>query len=93
MGKSQGAALGAHRSRSIKMGSPTDWHLGVQRNSHALRTLQLWPGGLAAGWTSQASALRSQTSEALAQRLSCRDVPPNKPRPCDGPCDGCQSLG
>ena len=60
-GKVSGAALGARRSRSFKMGSPTDWHLGVQRNSQRLRTLQRRQGGLAAGWTSQASDLRSQT--------------------------------
>lgn len=50
----RGAALGARRSRSIKMGSPTDWHLGPSAIRNAPRTLQLWQGGLA-GWTSQAA--------------------------------------
>lgn len=89
-GKVSGAALGTHRSRSIQDGQPHGLAFGVQRNS---RTLQLWQGGLA-----QAGPLRLQTSnlrlqisglgqqilEALAQRLSNRDVAPNKPRPCDG---------
>lgn len=41
-------------------GQPHGLAFGVQRNSHALHTLRLWQGG-PAGWTSQASYLRSQT--------------------------------
>lgn len=76
-------------------GQPHGLAFGVQRNSHALHTLQLWQGG-PTGWTSQTSDLRPQISDfegSLAQRLSCRDVPPNKPRPCDGPCDGARVWG
>lgn len=66
-GKVSGAALGAHRSRSIKMGSPTDWHLGssaIRTKTHAA-TLE-GQGGLE-GWTSQASDLRSQVWDLRPQ--------------------------
>lgn len=73
-GKVSGAALGAHRSRSIKMGSPTDWHLGssaIRNAAHAAATLAGRVGGLdLSGRRPQISDLRPQTPDF--RRLSHR---------------------
>lgn len=99
MGRSQGAALGTHRSRSIKMGSPTDWHLGSSAIRTTAHAATLADGLDLSGLRPQISGLGSQTSdneqalEAPAQRRACWDVALNKPRPCDGPCVGARVWG
>jgi hypothetical protein len=74
-GKVSGAALGAHRSRSIKMGSPTDWHLGSSAIRTQANVATLGGQGGLAGWTSQAADLSCQTTTCFGGSRAEAGVP------------------